>query len=62
MPEPLTGGGHGSDDGQVMLPPFPWLLPCLPGEGGVLAGHSLQQQVNKPPTFLGTGWPSGYQA
>lgn len=62
MPESLTGGGHSSDDGQVMLPPLPWLLPCLPREGGVLAGRSLQQQVNKPPTFLGTGCPSGYQA
>lgn len=53
MPEPLTGGGRSSDDGQVMLPLLPWLLPCLPREGVVLAGQSLQQQVNKP-TFLGT--------
>ena len=64
MPEPLAGGGRSSDDGQVMLPlpPPPRLLPCLPREGVVLAGQSLQQQVNKPPTFLGTGCPSGYQA
>lgn len=43
MPEPLAGGGHSSDDCKVMLPPLPWLLPCPPREGGVIAGHSFQQ-------------------